>query len=187
MEITTSENLSLAVLRLASQVRLDKSAKQYHSESEKLLWEYHKTKLEHIETRNGYCNRLKVADEVERASSFRTKLLDARSKLDRNQVRLEIVQKLVHQLEGRSQNYFINVDKLEVEKPFVRIDSDTEGARLCPQEEVIQESCISEIDSFRNQTEMLQCRFGQLQTNINQFSDDSIKTTSDLIYDVISK
>lgn len=117
-----ASQLNLAVLRLASELKLDKCTRQYQGETEKLLWDCHKAELEYIEVLGDYLKLLQQADVDQRSKSFRGQLQEARCKLDGNQVHLEIVQKLVHQLEGRSQNFLINVEQLKQEKGMAKMD-----------------------------------------------------------------
>lgn len=181
---STVEKLNLAILRLATETRLAKVTKQHQADNEKLLWDCHKAELEYIENLEKYSQSLKAAEEIERAASFRDQLHSAKEKLDGNHINIDVVQKLVHQLEGRSQNCHIDVDKLKSERPFVRIDTGSEAV-LAQQDDVFNENIVKELDEFQKQSDELRNRIDKLQSGICAASDDAMKVTSDLIHDVI--
>lgn len=181
---STAEKLNLAVLRLAAELRVGKVTKQHHGDNEKLLWECHKAELDYIENLEKYSGLLRTAEKMERAAVFQVQLKNAKQKLDGNQINVDVVQKLVHQLEGRNQNCHIDVEKLKSDNPFVRINAGSEAV-LASQDEVFNENIVKELDDFHSHSNELKSRIDQLQNVICAASDDAIRATSDLIHDVI--
>lgn len=189
MEATNGDKLNSAILRLAAELRLDKISKQYQVENEKLLWECHKAELEYIEQLTKYRQLLEDAENKQTTALFLQQLQNAKRKLQDDgsqQVNLEVVQKLVHQLQGRSQDFHINVTRLKGDDLFAKIDAGAEAV-LASQEEVFNEKIVQELNEFNSRTEELRCKINQLQSNICATSDDAIRVTADLIHDVISQ
>lgn len=180
----TGDKLNLAVLRLATEIRLSKVAKQHQVDNEKLLWECHKAELDYIGDLEKYSKLLTAAEQIERAAAFQEQLHKAKQKLEGNHINIDVVQKLVHQLEGRSQNCHIDVDRLKADQPFLRINAGSEAV-AGTQDEVFNENIVTELDEFQRQSNELRRRIEKLQGGICTASDDAIKITSDLIHDVI--
>lgn len=189
MEATNGDKLNSAILRLSAELRLDKISKQYQVENEKLLWECHKAELEYIEQLTKYRQLLEDAENKQTTALFLEQLQNAKRKLQDDgsqQVNLEVVQKLVHQLQGRSQDFHINVTRLKGDDLFAKMDAGAEAV-LASQEEVFNETIVQELNEFNSRTEELRCTINQLQNNICATSDDAIRVTADLIHDVISQ
>lgn len=108
----SSQKLNLAVLRLASQVKIDKYSSKCQNEDDRLLWECHKAQVAHADSLDRLSELLSQLSNRQRQTWFQKQLQDAREILQGNQVNLEVVQKLVHQV------YTVPVNRVAYFKPF---------------------------------------------------------------------
>lgn len=177
-------NLSLAVLRLASVISLEKSTRKCLKENEKLLWECHKGQLEYIEKLEKLIVLLKEAGDQERTNIFKEHLNNARTQLDENEVHLGIVQELIHQLEGTNKKFHINVEQLQKGMVFAKIDEDAEA--LVSQDQLCTETIVQEFEECLKSTDRLRTRIADVQNRMNENSDLVMQTTSDLIQDALT-
>lgn len=178
--------VNLAVLRLAAELRLQKCSQQYQQDQDKVLAECHQAKQAYKERLAKYVDLLTRANEAEKTAQFQAQLEDSLRKLDENKVNVQVVQKLVHQLEGRSENYHINVDQLKNRGLLDHINRDAIPV-LQNQDEVNNEGMVKEIATLQEQSLDLRVRVDRIQNDIIQCSDLALRTTANLVHDVISE
>lgn len=181
----TAEKLNLAILRLAAEQRVERLQKQNTHALEKLLWEYHQAELRYIEDLEEYRKILGDAKKKELTAVFQEQLEQNREKLNGDRVKVEVVQKLVQQLEGRSHNFHINARMLKEDQSFAKIDEATEDC-LRDHPALFNGAMLKELCEFARQTDELKVRVEKMQNNICQTSDGAMKSTADLIEDVLS-
>lgn len=181
-----TDKINQAVLRLGSELRLERTIRQHQIENDKLLWECHKTEQEYVKSLEQFADMLRSSEKGLKASAFQEQLKDARKQLDGNQVNLEVVQKLVHQLEGRNRHFHINVDQLQNSLVFTDIATKTREMQTHPPD-VATDNVCQEIDTLTKHTQDLQTQIQNLQETIDCTSKLSLETTSHLVHDAIRK
>lgn len=181
----SDDHLNAAILRLSAELRLEKMTRQLQAEDEKLLWECHKAQLKYIDQLTEMNDLVSRASTSQRNSVFLDQLHKAKEKLDGKQVNLDVVHKLVHQLEGRSQDFHINTVKLAENQSFAKID-ELSADILGQQTIVINDRVIKELDEFNRQADEHRSKIENLQSEICATAEDAIKVTADRIHHVIT-
>lgn len=182
-----SKKLNLALLRLATEVRVDRQTQHTQGEHERLQWDLHRGQREHIEAMTRFRRVLSDAEKAQRTALLKGQLEGARSKLDSDQVNLEVVQMLVHQLDSRIEDFHIDVDELQAENVLRQLDGDAAaalGARL--RTELSKgEDVLAQAEFFQCHSGRLNQRIEEMQTSLNRCSGTVVHNSTELIQDAI--
>lgn len=190
MDRRDGHKLNIAILRLAADLKLEQSTKQLSKDADSLLWSYHKALLEYAETLVKYADSIKIAYEQERVQEFEKCLLEARQQLEANISNIETFQQLVNQVEDTRQLYVIDTKQLRTNNPFARIEvnakevvaRDVQGSAIA-----FNGNVALRLEELQQQTHAINDQLKHLHSDMNCIGFDVLKSTADLIQDVIQK